>query len=90
MFMVLCHTRELQIPALCAVRIVAETHMKDFGYCSDKCSGRLNDSDDFHACIQTAVILKVNSLLLLIGVANIACVVRLKIKQGNPPHHHKS
>lgn len=68
--------------SVCAVRIVAETHMKDLGYCSDKSSGRLNDSDDFHAAIWTVVTLKVNSLLVLIGVASIAYVVRFKNKTG--------
>lgn len=81
-FTVLCHSHELQIPfvCVCVARIVAGTHMKDLGYCSDKSSGRLNGPDDFHAAIWTVVILKVNSLFVLIGVASTVCVVRLKIK----------
>lgn len=54
--------------------------MKDLGYCSDKSSGRLNGPDDFHVAIWTVVILKINSLFVLIGVASTVCVVRLKIK----------
>ena len=65
-------------------QIVAETHMKDLGYNSDKSSGRLNNSDSFHAAIWTVVILKADSLLVLIDVASTACVVRLKIKLGKP------
>lgn len=63
---------------------VAETHMKGLGYGSDKSPGRLNGSDGFHAAIWTVVIWKVNSLLVLIGVASIVCLVGLKIKQGEP------
>lgn len=50
--------------------------MKGFGYCSDKSSGRLNGSDDFHAAIWTVVIWKVNSLVVFTGVAGIVCLVR--------------
>lgn len=54
------------------------------GDCSDKSPGRLNGSDDFHAAIWTVVIWKVNSLLVLIGVASVVCLVRLKLKPGEP------
>lgn len=55
-----------------------------FGFCSDKSPGRLNGSDDFHAAICTVVIQKVNSLLILIGMTSIVCLVRLKLKPGEP------
>lgn len=89
-FLVLCHSPEPQIPSVCAARAVAGTHMKGFGYCSDKSPRRLSGSDDFHAAIWTVVIRKVNSLLVLIGVAGIVCLVRLKIKQGNATCHHQA
>lgn len=68
----------------CAGSLVAETHTKGLCYGSDKSPGRLNGSDDFHAAIWTVVIWKVNSLLVLIGVASVVCLVGLKIKQGEP------
>lgn len=44
--------------------------------------------DDSHAAIWTGAIRNVNSLLILISVVSIACVLRLKIKHGKPPHPH--
>lgn len=63
---------------------LSETHMKDLGNNSDKSSRRLNDSGSFHAAVWTVVILKADSLLVLIDVGSTACVVRLKIKLRKP------
>jgi len=82
----LCYTHECytQVDSCVSTVRLSETHMKNLGYNSDKSSGRLNDSDSFHAAIWTVVILKADSLLVLIDVASTACVVRLKIKLGKP------
>lgn len=80
------HTREPQTP-LCVWEDCGQNPHERLGLLYDKSSARLNGSDDFHAAIWIVVILAVNPLLDLTGVATVACVVRLKMEQGNPPHH---